>query len=292
MSILKPFITVISHPNNKGHFWRSLSITGWWKLNQLFFHLPAIVEIAPNIKIICYPNNSYGSFIVYAKWPEFEELKFIYSILDSNDTYVDVGAHIGDSSLLAASKIKTGKVIACEPTPNIYAELLANIRLNNFERKIIPLQKAVSDKVGTAFFSLEAASEVNHLLLSSKKGKSIKVPTTTIDSLVEKYSLKDITILKIDVEGFELEVLKGAIKSLRSKKIDMILFEVNPASQMIEKKLIEIEALLSKFSYEFYSFEESNLKPVSKIYIPPKTGNFLAILPKLKKTEAFKRWLK
>ncbi len=293
MTFLKPLHTILTHQNNKGKFLNALFVTIWWKVNQLFFHLPAIVEIAPNVKIICYPNNSYGSFIVYAKWPEYEELQFIYSILEAGDSYIDVGAHIGDSSLLAASKIKNGKVIACEPTPTIFNELVANIRLNNFESIITPLQVAVSNEVGSAFFTLETASEVNHLRSSLGKGKSIKVETITVDKMIKNAKLSSLTLLKVDVEGFELEVLQGAKSSLNKDKIEMILFEVNPVSEHITEKVKDIETLLSKSAYTFFRFtEEGKLTEMSELVVPGKTINYLAVSATRKKSSKFKKWLK
>ncbi len=293
MSIFTSLVTVLHHPYNRGRFWRALAITGWWKLNQWFFHLLAVVEIAPGVRIICDPRNSYGSFIVYALWPEYEELAFIYTYLGLGDTYIDVGAHIGDSSLLAAAKIKTGQVIACEPTPAVFNDLKTNIKLNNFEAIITPVQKAVSDQIGTTYFTLEAASEVNHLQLVAGEGKSIPVSTTTIDQLIKEYKLQKVTLLKIDVEGFELEVIRGAQKALREQKIELILFEVNPRSVAIQDKVKQIQQLLETFSFSFYSFSESGqLTPVPDLFVPTKTSNFLAVSLTQKKSSSFKKWLK
>lgn len=293
MSFLKPFITILTHPYNQGHFWLALFRTGWWKLNQLFFHLPALVEIAPGVKIICQPDNSYGSFIVYAKWPEYEELQFIYNYLGDADAYIDVGAHIGDSSLLAATKIKTGKIIACEPTPKVFNELVMNIKINNFESVVIPLQKAISHTIGTSLFALEGASEVNHLSNQAVKGKTITVPTTTIDHLLKQYALPKVSLLKIDVEGFELEVIQGTKRALQAKKIELILFEVNPRSPQIQKKVSDIQAFLDAFSFSYYVFDEnSKLTEVTDLFVPSKTSNFLAVSPSQKQTRKFKKWLK
>lgn len=293
MTVLKPFITILTHPQNKGKFWKALGTVLWWKVNQIFFQLPAIVEIAPNVKIICYPNNSYGSFIVYALWPEYHELNFIYSILRENDNYIDVGAHIGDSSLLAASKIKTGKVISCEPTPAIFNELYTNIKLNNFENIIYPLQKAISDREGVAFFTLETASEVNHLGSKVNGKKSIKVLTTTVDTLVTQNSLKKVELLKIDVEGFELEVMLGAKKSLHLNKVGMILFEVNPTVADISDRVDKVQKFLDTYAFSYYEFTGKGLlEEVSELYVTPRTSNFLAVSKTSKKSAKFKKWLK
>ncbi|MEP7167004.1 MAG: FkbM family methyltransferase [Candidatus Woesebacteria bacterium] len=293
MSVLKSFITILSHPQNEKRRLHALSVIVWWKINQLFFHIPAVIEIAPNVKIICYPNNSYGSFIVYAKWPEFAELQFIYTYLQSTDTFIDVGAHIGDSSLLAATKIRTGKILACEPTPLIFDELLSNIRLNNFESRIIPIRKANTNKVGHASFTLEPSSEVNHLQTSKGEGKSIKVSTITIDALAKEYNFTDISLLKVDVEGFELEVLEGCKKMFAQKKLQMILFEVNPSVTNIEEKVEKISKLLKHHDFSFFGFTgKAHVEKIDTLIVPSVTSNFLAVSQKESNSRRFKKWLK
>lgn len=276
-SWLKALNTILSHPLNKGRFLKTMGTIFWWKYNQLFIKIPSICEIADGIKIICYPNQAYGSFIVYARWPEYAELNFIYGFLKKGDTYIDVGAHIGDSSLIAASKIKTGKILACEPTPEIFDELSKNIRLNNLESLIIPIKKAISYKDELAYFSIENESEINHLVSSTTKN-SIQVQTTTVDSIFKEYSLESVALLKIDVEGFELEVLLGANQALRNKKISHILFEVNPKTKGIYKRVKLLERLLSVYSFDFFSFSKNgSIKSISHLQVPKETSNFLAI---------------
>lgn len=277
MAILKSFENVLTHPLNKNRFFSTFITILWWKFNQIFLKIPAVVEIAPGIKILCYPNNSYGSYIVYARWPEYAELRFIQEVLNSKSIYIDVGAHIGDSSLLAASKILQGKIFSIEPTPSIFQELLTNIKLNSLEKRISPIQAAVSHTQGSAFFNIEDTAETNHLS-KKKTRKSIKVTTITIDSLIKQYKLKKVTLLKIDVEGYELEVLQGSSKAIKSQAIERILFEVNPSSEKILNKIMQIEKILIKY-YSFYAFtKEGKLYQVPHLTVPHQTGNFLAIL--------------
>lgn len=293
MSIFTSYQNIFLHPLNKKSFLKTATKLCWWKLNSIFFHLPVLVKVADEVEIVCKPDSSYGSYIVYTKWPEFAELAFTQRILNEKSVYIDVGAHIGDSSLIAASKIKSGKVIAFEPTPDVFSELQKNIRLNNLENIIQAEQKAVSGVVGKARFALEGASEVNHLVAGKSNAKSIQVAVTTIDEVVSANKLKSVDLLKIDVEGFELMVLMGAKKALQSKVIKMILFEANPKTAFISQKLKNSENLLRSFNYSFYSFlDDGKLQKTQTLLPPSKTMNYLAVLSDQPTLKKIKPWLK
>ena len=127
----------------------------------------------------------------------------------------DIGANRGDATLAG---LQMGyKVIACEPAPIIYKELVKNFI---YSPDVIPLKIAVSDSVGTVEFYEaveDGLSSLNKDWLTAddmpykdKPFRTIKVNTTTIDLLAEKYGEPD--LIKIDVEGAEWSVFKGMTK--------------------------------------------------------------------------------
>jgi FkbM family methyltransferase len=137
--------------------------------------------------------------------------------------FFDIGANRGDASVVA---LEQGyKVIACEPAPRIYKQLLATYAYNP---NIIPLKVAVSDSIGAIeFYEAEedGLSSLNKDWLTNesmpyhdKPFRTIRVNTTTIDELVKQYGEPD--LIKIDVEGAEWSVFKGM-----TKKYGTVAFE-------------------------------------------------------------------
>lgn len=124
-------------------------------------------------------------------------------------TYVDVGANIGLASLLISELAPSAKVIAFEPIPKTFEYLVENIRRNGCEAKISAHRVAVGRQSGSIRFSQEDNSAINHI--TSEEG-GVEVPLTSIDTFFRKGP--DIDFLKIDVEGFEDQVLEGARASL------------------------------------------------------------------------------
>lgn len=130
--------------------------------------------------------------------------------LEKCDSFWDIGAHVGVYSLLAARKLK-GPVLAFEPNPRTYTFLQRNVQKNRLDSRIKAQQLAVAAKPGhLQFFCDEMESDVSSLvkLEDPKKLKTLEITATSLDQLAaDSQNLPQ--LMKIDVEGAELDVLKG-----------------------------------------------------------------------------------
>ena len=268
---------IINHPSNKNSFFPTIIRLFIWKLNQLSLKIPVVVEIEKGIKFKCYPDSSWGGLVIYTKLPEYFEMKFVNKIINKKDIVIDVGSNLGSYSLIAASKMSSGKVYAFEPSKIAYKRLLENIKLNNFENKIIPLDLAVSDKKGRISFSETDRSEVSHVsYLQFKQG--LKVRSITLDNFVKRQKIKKIRLLKIDVEGYEYKVLKGASEILEKGIVDYLLVEINRDSLLYSIEPSKTINLLKQYRYNIYFFPNSSqLTPISKYGGTKKTINMIGI---------------
>ncbi len=231
-----------------------------------------------NAKLICYPNNSYGSFVVYANFPEYEELNFINKIISNGDTVLDVGANIGSESILAASKGEKVKVFAFEPTTNLIPLLQDNIAINGFNKRIKCVKKAVSNKNGTLQFVLEPESEINHIASKVTKNTNVEtVECVTLDTFINSNRINCVDLLKVDVEGAELLVFEGCKKSLRNKVINIILFEVNEKTADFGYSSKELISYLAKKKYFIFRFEKDKLTLINENMKVTETINLVAV---------------
>ncbi len=166
---------------------------------------------------------------------------------------VDVGAHIGLYTLKAANLVgKTGKVISVEPDPRNYELLKENIKLNKLEN-VIPLNVALSDFCGQKLFYGCMDPSLSGLNPSSES--PICEPTLTqiftIDALLQRLNIKEINWLKIDVEGEETRVVKGALSTLKNSRQVVVLIEsaYNDCIKLLKKYNFE-----TKYLGEIYFF--------------------------------------
>lgn len=155
-----------------------------------------------------------------------EELQFIRSLELTGKVVVDIGANIGIFSL-NVSKLsgRRAQCIAFEPHPRITKYLKANIELNGFTN-IEVKEVALGASKGEVKFSDKHGDDMNHVTV---KGKNhLIVEMTTLDAVVE--NIKEFELIKIDVEGFEREVLLGANNTLSKTK--HLIIEFNPAAYL------------------------------------------------------------
>ena len=145
----------------------------------------------------------------------FEDV-YLQKTLKEGMNIIDIGANVGVYTVLAAEKVgKNGKVIAVEPEPKNYKRLIENINLNGF-KNIIPQNIALTDHEGSERLYLSSSSGSHSLSPKEDTISSIEVSLKTLDNLLEELNLKKIDIIKIDTEGSEIPILKGAEKTLKT----------------------------------------------------------------------------
>lgn len=271
---------ILNHPTNKDVKLKTLLRIVWWKINQNFFRQPSIVELAKGIKCVCYPDSSFGGLVVYTKYPEYDEMSFVQSFLQPNDIFCDVGANIGSYSLIASSKIKSGKIFAFEPSPKAVDCLKENIRLNGLDYKIKVVAKVVSDKVGYEYFSVGKFSEVDHIYtLNDDKREKAKIASIRLDEYLSSQKINKVDLIKIDVEGAEFKVMQGLKRFLKKGKVGVLIFELNSHSVKFGNTHIETVEFLEKFDYKVYKFCGKNkiVKIKNKDLKNKETTNILAV---------------
>ena len=145
-------------------------------------------------------------------WTEGRERsdEFFYKrFLRKGDIVVDAGANIGVCTLLSATTVgESGRVYSFEPHPRTFRQLRSNVSLGNF-KNVTLYNKGVSNTEERVSFTDEYVSDINHIHAKGKK----RVSLVKLDD--ELSEIKKVTLLKIDVEGYELLALSGAKKLLQ-----------------------------------------------------------------------------
>ena len=181
-----------------------------------------------------------------------ENLKFwesnsreIFSILSlSSNTVFDVGSYTGIYALIAAKSNKKLKVSAFEPNPDLFSALEKNLKLNRI-RNVKSEQMALDNQPGEAYLYLnhDIHTSIGSLIQSSTAGKKVLVRKTTLDIYCENHSVNSIDLIKIDVEGYEANVLQGGL-SIIKKSSPIILME-SLTQETLEKQF----ELLNELGY-------------------------------------------
>ena len=185
---------------------------------------------------------------------------------------MDVGANIGTLALCAAQLVgSNGKVIAIEAHPKTFGYLAENVALNSF-LNINLLNYAVGDKEGELTFSDMNSDDQNKVITGLTGG--ITVPVKKLDMLLRQEH--NISLLKIDVEGFEKYVVDGASEVL--KRTDMVFFE--SWDQNFLNYGYTADDLIELFKYKgfrVFSIANDKLSIISRTHNSVKCENLLAI---------------
>src|SRR3989337_192883 len=165
------------------------------------------------------------------EWGIYEkyETELFKRLVKKGMVVVDIGANIGYYTLLAAHPVgDEGKVFAFEPDPYNYNLLCKNIEVNGY-RNVIPVQKAVSSKSGKSELFLDKSNLGGHSLSEANvdKSASITVEVTSLDDYFRNTDYK-IDVIKMDVQGLEMEILEGMTNTINQNDDLKIITEFWP----------------------------------------------------------------
>lgn len=196
-----------------------------------------------------------GDKSIYATSPTYE--KHLRKFFDLKEgVFIDVGANLGKYTIMMARRFKDkGLVIGIEPEHHTLELLRKNIKINKL-KNVFVVGKACSSKNGKSTFYLEGTtySGGTHSLKKDKHhvGKT-RIDVETLDSIVSRLKIKRVDLIKIDVEGSEIDVLKGAQKILRTYHPKIICESLNKESEE------GIAKILKKFKYNVKRIHKENV---------------------------------
>jgi FkbM family methyltransferase len=227
----------ISDSNMKTNFFRTVSIIyknkfvnpyfavfrhSMWALRKLFNIFPCDLKLGDQVVRIANRSiaNGNGALINAMGYYDPNNMLLLKELFQKEiyNSFFDVGANIGVYSLIVAGQSKSIKVFAFEPHPQTFLLLRDNIRINNLSDQIICIPTALGDCNGTVRFADKAGDPENHILDEALDVGGLVVDVQRADKFCESEGA-DPLVLKIDVEGFENQVLSGFGKSLSEAKV-------------------------------------------------------------------------
>jgi FkbM family methyltransferase len=218
----------------------------------------------PNGAKLLVPPMMKGSFhFLFLGLYEYEEMSFLLHFLRPDDLFVDVGANIGAYTVLAGACAGC-KTISFEPSASNYKYLVDNIHLNNLQGRSSGVNMAIGNEKGVIQFT-EGLGTEGYVTSGGGHLKTVPVQVDKLDDLLKD---KDPVVIKIDVEGFESNVIAGARQVLRSQSLRCILIEKagNAERYGINENSLHAEIMEASFVPFRYSPGNRTLIEVSNDY--------------------------
>ncbi|MFN8264831.1 MAG: FkbM family methyltransferase [Chitinophagaceae bacterium] len=254
--IYKTLKFIYNHPYNSNNKWGGVIKFFKWQINCLLNPYPVVYQYTENVKFLSWKGLAGATGNIYCGLLEYEDMSFLLHFLREEDTFFDIGANVGAYTLLASGEIKANS-IAIEPVPSTFGYLADNININRLDKKVELLNIGLGNDSGTIKFT-KNLDTVNHVATDNETD-TIEVPIKRMDEITKKIPI----LIKIDVEGFETEVLNGAEKTLANPDLKAIIIELNGSGyrygfdeKLIHKKLIDL-------GFKTYSYNPKNRKLTS-----------------------------
>ncbi len=240
------------------------------------------IMVSDGRKFYYYPHKKNSLLeIAYKGTYEPENAELFSRILEKGDTVIDIGANFGWYSTLFSHIVgNAGQVHSFEPILDTFNELKANIEINKLSDYIVinnialgetdgKLKMFVPEEHGSAW-----ASRSSH---GHKDCIEYECQMLTLDNYLMKRNLRDIKLIKCDVEGAELLVLKGATNTLSLKSAPIWFLEVEGVwTSDFGYKPKDLFEYMGSYGYEIYYLRNNRLLSLSD-YNKPQASNYLFV---------------
>ncbi len=260
-----------------------ISLKNKWiqKLNYAFIKLKNIkkdyykIVVNDSLMYIDLMDKGISEELCINKKRECFTTDFLKKVIKKDDIIIDIGANIGYYVLLEAKLASKGKIYAIEPIPKNNDLLKRNIKLNNY-KNVFVFKCALGNKQGKGTMNICNKSNWSSFTKNPnvKIIKEINVPITTLDRFVEKNLHKPPTLVRMDVEGYEYQIIKGMLKTLNKNIPLKLLIELHPPwlNLMSRKNMEELIDILKSKGFkikgifsEVSPFNYKDIKIINKL---------------------------
>jgi len=227
--------------------WAATALGGL-RLFRLWIMRPPRVEVrlrnSGAVLGFAYPTQLVPALVVFGDLID-PEYAFLAAVARPGWIFLDVGAAIGQFTVFAAFSTR-GRVHAFEPGSENLATLRSNIARNGIVDRVSIHEMALSNHKGEAEFATASNPFMSRLdRTGPTKGKRITVDTLT--NVVERLGIDQVSVLKINVAGFEPEVIEGAIPILAQERVDILILLIGRPSYAAYREI-------SRLGYRLFFF--------------------------------------
>ncbi len=244
-----------------------------WQVGSRILGESVAMPFVKNTRLLVCTGMHGATMNLYVGLQEFDDMAFLLHLVRPGDTCIDVGANVGVYTLLAAG-VRQAQVIAIEPVPDTYEQFLDNINLNRLGSNVVSHNVGVAAEEGELRFSV-SLGPTNHVLRPGEGGAAVTVPVKMLDAVAADSSP---VLVKVDVEGFEQEVIRGGTNVFSNPSLLAIVIELNGLGTQYGFDDHTIDLMLREFGFvpaHYSPFE----RELTVIGVPNSTGNTLYIRP-------------
>lgn len=255
----------------------------WSHFKALNIQEPVRISWVEGLRLDVVLGNDQSRCLYVCGSFEPNEFAYLNQALSEDAVFIDIGANEGFYTVFAAHHVSPrGLVMAVEPSPREYTRLENNVAINSLSNVRL-VKRALGARQGKAVLHV-ADPEHNGQNTLGDFGHAgvtavdhVEIELVELDSLVVEQELTRVDVIKMDVEGAELEVIKGGLKTLDRYKPILLIELFESALQKQGASVHAVVALLKEHGYLFYEFSESTGLPQTLGKLDFSSQNVLAV---------------
>jgi FkbM family methyltransferase len=264
---------LMNHPLTRHQRVRTLARFVRWQIASRLVDGPIIMPWVSGSRFLATRGEFGVTGNIYAGLHEFKDMAFLLHYLRKSDLFVDIGANVGSYTILAAAAV--GSVaIAIEPVPQTFDRLIDNVRANRAESAVQCRRIGISDSPGVLRFTSKHNTMNRVLAPNEHCPEAISVEVLDLDSVLLNL---EATLMKIDVEGYETNVLRGAVKTLGNSKLKAVIIELNGSGAAFGYDERSIVVLMREFGFRTFHYDPFERELVDLDGGYPGKGNTLFV---------------
>jgi len=251
MPLLNTLAFIANHPLNRDRKVRALVDYFKWQIGCRLVPGQVIYNWINGSRIIVRRGETGFTGNLYCSLHDFADMAYLLHVLGPEDLFVDIGANVGSYTVLACAA-KRANGICFEPVPSTFERLMDNLRINNLCERVIAQNIGLSDREGDLVFTA-GEDTTNHIVAGDEHASNaIRVKVLPLDEILGGTTP---SLLKIDVEGYEMPVLKGARQTLENPGLHSIIMELNGSGRRYGFKDGEIVAFMENLGFSTFRYE-------------------------------------
>lgn len=251
MRSLNTFQFIVTHPLNSSRKLKSVWRFLQWQVGSRILPGPVAVDFVNGSRLLVKPGMTGATGSVYTGLHEFEDMAFVLHVLQKRDLFVDIGANVGSYTILAGKAVGAS-CLSIEPVPQTFTHLMDNINLNGIQDRVTAYNIALGRKEGKLKFT-STLDAINHVFSEGDDDlRAIEVEVRTLDVIAAAQSP---VLLKIDVEGFETDVIAGADKILSGDSLLAVIMELNGSGARYGYDEMKLHQRMSDYGFAPYTYD-------------------------------------
>lgn len=253
MKFNKTIRAISAHPLTRHDKLRSYLRVLRWQITARLAQGSVLMPFVNDARLVVRKGMKGATGNVYFGLHEFEDMAFVLHLLRPAELFVDVGANVGTYTVLAG-KAAGARCVAFEPGDSAFSGLLDNVHVNRIHDRVEAVQCSIGAEDGLTKF-LADRDATNRIATTDDEASGREIVSVPIRRLDHALGNRHPTLIKIDVEGYETQVINGAGRVLEDPSLLAVIMEANEAGKRYGCDESALQQRMSKLGFAQAAYE-------------------------------------